>query len=136
MKKLFLAGAAVLTLGAGAYSVYADGTDSIQEEKVEYIEEFRPGFRGGHRAYEDTRDMTNEERDAWFDEMHRDRREYQEEQIELDLEASRITEEEEADWREDIEENERYYEENGRPSYDHHGYRRNRNNRRGYGHCH
>ena len=148
MKKILFASAAVLTLGVGAYSVYADGPDTVEED-YEFVEESDRGYRASSRAYAETADMTEDERDAWFDEMHRDRREYQEERIQSDLEAGRISEEEASQWLEDLAEDERYYEENGRyrrghhderkrNGYGHHGYSRgfNRNSRRNGAYCH
>ena len=120
MKKILLAGAAVLTLGVGAYSVYAEAEDSIVLDRYENTNEFRPGAH--RRGYD--------ERDAWFDGMQHDRHEYREERIQSDLDSGRITEQEANRWREQIAEKERYYEENGRYRYDHH----NRGNRNRYGH--
>lgn len=142
MKKLFLTSAAVLTLGAGAYSVYANNEEIIVGESSEATNEFRLGRRG--RFYEETRDLTEAEREEWFEEMHRERLAEQEERIQRELDAGRITEEEAAAWREDLAAEPNDDEENGsyrrhRNNGDgHHDYGQgfNRNSRRRTGYCH
>lgn len=136
MKKKILVGVLVLTLVLGAISVYADSPDMNEygrgygqmdgsgyghmngnpynqenkrinrSEDNEWTENNR-GFCGNQR------NLTEEEREEWFQETQEERSEYREESIKRDLENGIIDQDQADKWRAHFAERDEFHKENG-----------------------
>lgn len=122
MKKILLASALVATMGIGAFSVYADSSDT-----TEFDRDYGHMYNDDINKSQSNREIfTDEERQEWFDGRQAEQLERREERIEAALLDGRITEDEAVEWRAENEENNRFREGNGfnRNSH-HHGSMRN-----------
>lgn len=95
MKRILLAGALIVTMGIGAFSVYADSA-SVNENNQTYGQMHHNGL-GRDRFNKDGENFTEEERQEWFENRHTERSEHRDERIQLALEEGWITEEEAAE---------------------------------------
>lgn len=129
MKKMLFAGAAVLALGVGSYSVYADGADNNESEyenAYENVEDYGPRHYKNDPGFNREENLTDEKRQERFDNHQEERSEYREERIQSALEDGRMTEEEAEEWRTESAERNQDSKENRFSRRGHHGQSRGR----------
>lgn len=110
MKRILLAGALIMTMGIGAFSVYADST-SVNEYNQTYSQMHHNGLGRG-RFNKDGENFTEEERQEWFENRQAERSEHRDERIKLALEEGWITEEEAAEREAELAERDQFQQEN------------------------
>ncbi|MDN6195050.1 MAG: hypothetical protein L0L39_01835 [Atopostipes suicloacalis] len=139
MKKIIFAVTALLALVAGSYSIYAD-SGGPKESKIENRREYKRNdssrnFDSTHR-FTKWQDMTESERQDWFEERHNNRFRNREDRIKNALDEGRITEEEAADLKEELAESKEYDKENEFSPRVYHQSNRGRRNKSSFnGHC-